>query len=82
MQLFLKDYDKHNLMHKQIYIEEFLQKGQNEFEKEDTMWLGQEKDIEVRKYSRFMPQLSAIHDFFEMIYVLENEMYVEVEDKK
>ncbi|CAM5391494.1 hypothetical protein BSAF29S_05966 [Bacillus safensis subsp. safensis] len=32
LQLFLKDYDKHNLMYKQIYIEEFLQKGQNEFE--------------------------------------------------
>ncbi|MEM5028588.1 AraC family transcriptional regulator [Priestia sp. WB3] len=82
LQLFLKDYDQNNFMHKQIYIEEFLLKGQNEFEKEDTMWLGQEKDIEVRKYSRFMPQLSAIHDFFEMIYVLENEMYVEVEGKK
>ncbi|WP_368197922.1 helix-turn-helix domain-containing protein [Bacillus pumilus] len=82
LQLFLKDYDQNNFMHKQIYIEEFLLKGQNEFEKEDTMWLGQEKDIEVRKYSRFMPPLSAIHDFFEMIYVLENEMYVEVEDKK
>ncbi len=82
LQLFLKDYDQNNFMQKQIYIEEFLLRGQNEFEKEDTMWLGQEKDIEVRKYSRFMPQLSAIHDFFEMIYVLENEMYVEVEDKK
>ncbi|WLP60315.1 helix-turn-helix domain-containing protein [Bacillus pumilus] len=82
LQIFLKDYDQNNFMHKQIYIEEFLLKGQNELEKEDTMWLGQENDIEVRKYSRFMPQLLAIHDFFEMIYVLENEMYVEVEDKK
>lgn len=82
LELFLKDYDKHDLMHKQIYIEEFLPEGQNEFEKEDTMWLGQKKDIDVRKYNRLMPQLTAIHDFFEMIYVLENEMYLEVENKK
>ncbi len=82
LQTFLQDYHKNDLMDKQIYIEEFLYKDQKEFEEEDTMWLGQDKDIDVRKYSRFLPQLSAIHDFFEIICVLENEMYLEAENKR
>ncbi|QQK76163.1 helix-turn-helix transcriptional regulator [Salicibibacter cibarius] len=81
LQVFLKDYDKDDLKRKQIYIEEFLSKAHKEFEQEDTMWSGEEKDIDVRKYNRFMPHLSAVHDFFEIIYVLENEMFLEVEDE-
>lgn len=79
---FLKAQDKNDLLYKQIYVEEFLLKGQKEFEKEEAMWSDEKQDIEIRKYSRFMPQLVAIHDFFEMIYVVENEMHVEIEDKK
>lgn len=82
LQFFLKNYNKNDLMHKQVYVEEFLLTGHKEFEKEEVMWSDQQKDIEIRKYNRFMPQLFAIHDFFEMIYVLENEMHLEVEEDK
>jgi AraC-like DNA-binding protein/mannose-6-phosphate isomerase-like protein (cupin superfamily) len=82
LQNFLKDYNKTDLMHKQIYIEELMINGHKEFEKEDVMWSKQEKDIEIRKYNRFMPQLFATHEFFEVICVLENQMQLEiVEDK-
>ncbi len=79
--IFLKGHDKNDLMSKEIYIEEFMLKGHKEFEKEEVMWSDQKKDIEVRKYSRFMPQLLAAHDFFEIIYVIENKMCLEIEDK-
>lgn len=79
---FLQAHDKKLLMHKKIYVEEFLLKGQKEFEQEEAMWSDKRQDIEIRKYSRFMPQLLAVHDFFEMVYVVENEMYIEIEHEK
>lgn len=76
---FLQDYDKEDLKKKRIYIEECLPKAYKEFECETSMWIDQEKDIEIGKYSRFMPQISAVHDFFEIIYVLENDLTIELE---
>lgn len=53
-------------------------KDHKEFEQEASMWTDPEKAIEAGKYSRFMPHLPAVHDFFEIIYVLENHMPVDL----
>lgn len=75
---FLQQYDREDLRRKGIYIEEFLPEAHREFEQEALMWPDPEKSVEAGKYSRFMPHLPAVHDFFEIIYVLENDMPVDL----
>lgn len=81
LEKFLQHYDKDVLKFRQIYIKEFLPEVHKEFESEASMWLDPEKAIEINKYSRYMPRLPAVHDFFEIVYVLENDMSIDIEEK-
>ena len=81
LDVFFKQYSISNLREKRIYIEEILHKSHEEFECEASMWPQQGNDIHIEKYSRFMPRLTAIHDFFEILYVVENEMHIDIEGK-
>lgn len=78
---FLQQYDKSSLRQKRIYIEEILPKSHKEFEDEESMWTRQETSICIEKYCRFMPKLSATHDFFEILYVVENSMNIDIGEK-
>ena len=75
---FLRQYDQANLREEKIYIEEILPKSHEEFKGEESMWDNQETDIYIEKYCRLMPHLSAIHDFFEIVYVVDNNMQIEI----
>ena len=77
---FIKQYDQTTLRQKRIYIKEILQKSYKEFEDETAMWDNQD-DIYVEKYCRFMPDISAIHDYFEIVYVVENSMDMDIGEK-
>lgn len=79
---FLKQYSKSDLWEKRIYIEEILSNTHEEFVRESSVWAEQKKDIHIEKYDRFMPYLTAKHDFFEILYVVENTMDLEIESKK
>lgn len=52
-----------------------------EVEREASMWKDQGNTIDIGKYSRNVPQIYAIHDFFEIIYVLENDMFIDLDKK-
>jgi AraC-like DNA-binding protein/mannose-6-phosphate isomerase-like protein (cupin superfamily) len=75
---FLRQYDQADLRKERIYIEEILLKSYEEFKGEESMWDNQDTDIYIEKYCRLMPHLSAIHDFFEIVYVVDNNMQIEI----
>lgn len=77
---FIQQYDENALRQKRIYIKEILKKSYKEFEDEATMWNNQD-DIYIEKYCRFMPHISAIHDYFEIVYVVENNMDIDIGEK-
>lgn len=77
---FIEQYDQTTLRQKRIYIKEILQKSYKEFEDETAMWDNQD-DIYIEKYCRFMPDISAIHDYFEIVYVVENSMDMDIGEK-
>lgn len=77
---FIQQYDQTTLRQKRIYIKEILQKSYKEFEDETAMWENQD-DIYIEKYCRFMPDISAIHDYFEIVYVVENSMDMDIGEK-
>lgn len=77
---FIQQYSQNALRQKRIYIKEILQKSHKEFEDEAAMW-NNEDDIYIEKYCRCMPSISAIHDYFEIVYIVENNMYVDIGEK-
>lgn len=81
LQGFLQQFDKAALKQKGIYIAEILPQSCKEFEEEAVMWLGRENAIHIEKYSRLMPPLAAVHDYFEILYVVENEMCLDLGEK-
>ncbi|WP_333651648.1 AraC family transcriptional regulator [Lacrimispora sp.] len=77
---FIQQYDQTTLRQKRIYIKEILQKSYKEFEDESAMWDNQD-DIYIEKYCRFMPRISAIHDYFEIVYVVESNIDIDIGEK-
>ena len=75
---FLEQHDPDILIKERIYIKEILPKSYEAFNGEESVWESQETDIHIEKYSRLMPHLSAIHDFFEIVYVVDNNMQIEI----
>ena len=75
---FLEQHDQSRLIKERIYIEEILPKSSESFSGEDSVWESLETDIYIEKYCRLMPHLSAIHDFFEIVYVVDNNMQIEI----
>lgn len=77
---FIQQYNQNTLRKKRIYIKEILQKSYKEFEDEAAMWDNQD-DIYIDKYCRLMPHISAKHDYFEIVYVVENNMGIDIGEK-
>lgn len=75
---FLEQHDLARLIKERIYIEEILPKSSETFNGEESVWESLETDIHIEKYCRLMPHLSAIHDFFEIVYVVDNNMQIEM----
>lgn len=75
---FLQQFDQDYFRKNKIYIGEMLTKSYEEFECEESMWDNQETSICIEKYSRNMPHLMAIHDFFEIVYVVDNNMQIDL----
>lgn len=75
---FLQQYDQATLRKERIFIQEILPKSYEEFESEESIWDNRETAICIEKYCRLMPQLSAIHDFFEIVYVVDNNMHIDI----
>ncbi len=71
---FLQRYGHEELRASHMYVKEILSGNGDDFIKEATMWKDDDKHIEVAKYSRYMPQIPAVHDFFEIVGILENTM--------
>lgn len=81
LSIFLKQYDQTHLRKERIYVEEILPKSYEEFIDEESMWDNQKTSIYIEKYSRFMPSLSAIHNYFEVVYIVENNMPAMIGEK-
>lgn len=80
LNLFLNQYTSHDLWERRIYINEMLPGDHEVFAPETAMWDNQD-DIYIEKYCRFMPRLAAIHDYFEIVYVVENAMDIDLGEK-
>ncbi len=80
LNFFLKQYNSHDLWERRIYINEMLPKDHEVFASETAMWDNQ-NDIYIEKYCRFMPHLTAVHDYFEIVYVVENSMDIDLGEK-
>ncbi len=75
---FLEQYNPAELRKSRIYLEELLPKAYAEFEGEESMWDNQEASISIEKYCRYMPYLSAIHNFFEIVYIVDHSMDIDI----
>ncbi len=80
LNLFLNQYNSHDLWKKRIYINGMLPNDHEVFSPETAMWDNQD-DIYIEKYCRFMPHLEAVHDYFEIVYVVENTMDIDLGEK-
>lgn len=75
---FLGQYNPADLRKDKIFLEEILPKTCEEFEGEESMWDNEEASISIEKYSRFMPYLYATHNFFEIVYIVDNNMHLDI----
>jgi AraC-like DNA-binding protein/mannose-6-phosphate isomerase-like protein (cupin superfamily) len=80
LNLFLNQYNSHDLWKKRIYINGMLPNDREMFAPETAMWDNQD-DIYIEKYCRFMPHHEAVHDYFEIVYVVENAMDINLGEK-